>query len=184
MENKTVLLILEIKQPDGSLMSIPDNQETLQVNQGSSNSTAFKVPIQLYYNTGNGPSQDYNVSKYLVNVDVYSTNQSIKYYTTGFSYSFTPPFDVYFFFQNDVAGFHVYMTVDGVTYQSEVMHFYWCLGTNHTIAIPNIVYVPGSNASWRYSWGDNVNSSGDAVMNLTVTENMRTAIEFYYAPNL
>jgi hypothetical protein len=187
-QNQTVLVVMQIQEPNGNIMSIPNNSSVLQILGEASNATEFHPVIPI--NT--------KIGKFNVSIDVYDLNQTTKYYSTGFIYPFTTPIKYDFVYPTgarqlcDVPLFNMNITVDGTSYGAGTNVFYWYPGTNHTIAVPPLAYwtgMPGMENSAgvhfvRYEYADSeyIVSDGTALY-VSVTAYTPTIIEIYYGPN-
>ena len=132
LENETFLVAMQVKEPNGDLMSLPNSTQTVEVVGGGSNSVVFEPMIPL----------NSKIGEFKVNIDINdSKQQNIRYYSTGFNCSFTTPIRYVFFVHEIEAGsrYGCWMTVDGHTYHSAGEAFYWYLGTNHTITFAPII---------------------------------------------
>jgi hypothetical protein len=141
LQNETFLVAMQIKEPNGDLMTLPNSTKTVEVVGNGSGSVIFEPMIPL----------NSKIGEFKVSIDVNdSKQQNIRYYSTDFNCSFTTPIQ-YVFFVHDLASCRssCWMKVDGQTYHSTGEAFYWYLGTNHTITfahmikseIPRLYYV-------------------------------------------
>jgi hypothetical protein len=163
-QNETVLVIMQIQEPNGDIMSIANNSSPLEIPAGESKTTTFEPRIPL----------NVKIGKFNVDIDVYDLNQTTKYYSTGFIYPFTTPIRYYFHFDR-AAKISFSMTVDGVTYYDDTT-FYWYLGETHTITVPHIVMV-NDVYGWIFDgWGG---PNGNILL-LNVTADGPTDIEITY----
>ena len=163
LESESVLVVMQIQEPNGSIMSIPNGTLTVEIAAGTSKTVTFQPVIPL--NT--------KIGKFNVGIDVYSLNQSVKYCSTGLIYPFTTPvkYNISFSTHADITNYE--MTVDGTTYKEQSMNFYWYLGTNHTISVPLIITNAGPpffnpNVGWQFSeWehmeSENIVSKGSTL---------------------
>lgn len=167
-QNETVLVIMQIQEPNGDIMSIANSSAPLEIPAGESRTTTFEPRIPL----------NVKIGKFNVNIDVYDLNQTTKYYSTGFIYPFTTPIEFYIFLETRKAACAqpFYMVVDGKTYQTEDRHFYWYLGTTHTISVPKLLINPSSVYGWQ------LYSPEDSTFQLTVMANSTTRIPIIYIP--
>jgi hypothetical protein len=162
-QNQTVLVEMQIQEPNGNIMSIPNNSSTTEITADRSNTTTFSPVIPL----------NVKIGKFNVDIDVYDLNHTIQYYSTGFIYSFSTPihFFVGFSVEPDITNYE--FTVDGTTYYEQALPFYWYLGTNHTISVPEIItnagypfFSPDTGwrfSSWEYIASNYITSKGNTV---------------------
>jgi hypothetical protein len=180
--NDTVLVIMRIQEPNGNIMSLPDNSSTIEIHVGGSNTTTFRPVIPL----------NVKIGKFNVDIDVYDLNQTTQYYSTGYIYPFTTPMRFYITYLTGArshADAPPYdLTVDGVVYPESSV-FYWYLETNHTVSVPEIVLwdgFPGMNPDagvillgWVYDESPNIVSDGN-VLHVYVTKDTPTTIDVDY----
>jgi hypothetical protein len=189
IQNQTVLIVMQIQEPNGNIMSITNSNATLEIRSGGSNTTTFLPIIPL----------NVKIGKFNVDIDVYDLNQTTEYYSTGFIYPFTTPIRYSFTYPTgarqlcDIPLFNMNITVDGTTYKSDDPKvFYWYLGTNHTVTVPVIALwtgMPGMESSagvhfvrYEYAESEHIVSEGN-VLHISVTADTPTIIEIYYGPN-
>jgi hypothetical protein len=178
-QNETVLVIMQIKEPNGTIMSIANNSSPLNIPTGESKTATFEPVIPL----------NVKIGQFNVDIDVYDMQRGTKYYSTGFIYTFTTPIEFQIGFNGYLVDGDYYMTIDGATYQfprigSRV--FYWYLGTKHTITVSNIimnVIDPGSNVGSQFSdWSGSPYDIKGTTLQLTVIANGTTHIVAIYGP--
>jgi hypothetical protein len=162
-QNQTVLVVMQIQEPNGDIMSIPNNTATLEIPIGNSKTAIFSPMIPL----------NSKIGKFNVDIDVYDSNHDTKYYSTGFIYPFTTPirFTVGFSVHPGITNYEI--TVDGTTYQKQALVFYWYLGTNHTISVPQIIMNTGPPffdpdtgwqfSKWKYVESENIFTEGNIL---------------------
>jgi hypothetical protein len=132
LRSETFLVAMQIKEPNGDLMTLPNSTKTVEVVGNCSNSVVFEPMIPL----------NSKIGEFKVSIDVNdSKQQNIRYYSTDFNCSFTTPIKYVFFVHSIEAGCRssCWMTVDGQTYHSAGEAFYWYLGTNHTVTFAPII---------------------------------------------
>jgi hypothetical protein len=163
LESDNLLVVMQIQEPNGSIMSIPNNTSTVEIAAGTVKTVTFLPMIPL--NT--------KIGEFNVDIDVYNLNQTVKYCSTGFIYPFTTPIKYHISFSTRADITNYEMTVDGITYKKQSMNFYWYLGTNHTISVPQIITNAGPpffnpNVGWQFSkWehmeSENIVSKGNTL---------------------
>jgi len=174
LRNETVLVIMQIQEPNGDIMSIANNSSPLEIPAGESKTITFEPHLPL----------NVKIGKFNVGIDVYDLNQITKYYSTGFIYPFTTPIAFYIYLHTREAAYtqQFYMVVDGITYYTEGKTFYWYLGTAHTITVPQKTVTNSAYGYQFYSWGDTPEEPEDNTRQLTVTANSTTTISIVYVP--
>ena len=164
-QNETVLVVMQIKEPNGDTMSIENNSLLLEITARETITAKFEPIIPLNVKIGIFNAQ----------LEVYDINQTINYYSTGFIYPFTTPVRYHIYPDLGPKGFDFMMTVDGKTYH-EGQVFYWYLGEIHTIIVPHIVMV-NDVYGWIFDgWG----GPDGNVLELNVTTDHPTDIEISY----
>ncbi len=80
-QKEKVLVVLEIQEPNGNMMKIPDNTTKVEIAGGASELVTFLPMIQLNWKEG----------KFNAGIDLYNLGQTTEYYSTGLIYPFTTP---------------------------------------------------------------------------------------------
>jgi hypothetical protein len=134
-QKEKVLVVLEIEEPNGNLMERTDNTTTLEIAGGATGSVTFLPMIPLNWKEG----------KFNAGIDIYNLEQTTEYCSSGLIYPFTTPVAFVFMFSpwDDLPSYS--MTVDGVNYNKDLSYrFYWYLGTNHTVTVPQTMTNDGA----------------------------------------
>lgn len=164
------LVVMRIQEPNGNTMSIPNNSSTIEIPAGGFKTVTFLPMIPL----------NSKIGKFNVDIDVYDLNQTTKYFSTGFIYPFTTPLDYHIWFWTEPDLPYYEVTVDGTIYHEQDLDFYWYLGTNHTVSVPNEI---GNYKLLRYQLypGDSIVINGN-ILDISVTATSCTAIRIEYVP--
>jgi hypothetical protein len=168
-QKETVLVEMLIQEPNGETMSIPNSTSTLEISAHTFKEVTFQPMIPL----------NVKIGKFNVDIDIYDLNQTSKLASTGFIYPFTTPIRFHFFLEYPHSMPNFSITVDGETYYDDWGSFYWYLGTNHTIQVPELV-MNGPYVGWKFSqWGE---LRRENPLQLTVAANTSTMIPIIYDP--
>jgi hypothetical protein len=143
-ENQSALVNLEVEQPDGTMLTIlQDNQV---INSAGSSSQTVIFPLATTVNQQPG--------KYLVKAEIYDLTHTNLYYSTGYNYSFNVVLStVMVQFLISPTSIAPKITVDQKEY-SFPANFNWYLNSVHSFTVPKMIPIDATH-SWTFiMWSD------------------------------